>query len=189
LEAAAPARGVFAPLARAWIRHAIPLAGRLSPDPTAYQYLSDSIFEFGSGGEVESAHPAAGRERRDSREFLFGSTRLGGAVRRPAADQIPAGGAVSGRNAWAVPASATARRQSEVAVSRLLQSIVSLALAGALLWALQTWVKVREHLPLTPPQRFGGWVLLVGGFVLFTIRGVAQAMRWSVVRGGRGPRG
>src|SRR5262249_14244089 len=34
LEAAAPERGVLAPFTRAWIRHAIPLAGRLSPDPS-----------------------------------------------------------------------------------------------------------------------------------------------------------
>src|SRR5262249_25860369 len=46
LEAAAPARGPLAPFARFWIRRAIPFAGRFSPDPSAYRYLSQSIFEF-----------------------------------------------------------------------------------------------------------------------------------------------
>ena len=80
-------------------------------------------------------------------------------------------------------------RQREVAISRLLQSVLSLALAAALLWALRTWLKVRDDLPLTPPQRFGGWILLVGGFVLFAFRGVTQAMRWSAMRGGERSRG
>ena len=44
------------------LRHVIPLAGRLSPDPSAYQYLSRSIFEFGSGPEFERDLEAAGFE-------------------------------------------------------------------------------------------------------------------------------
>src|SRR5262245_19783630 len=49
LEAAAPAPGPFAPFHGFYLRRLVPLAGRLSPDPSAYQYLSRSIFEFGSG--------------------------------------------------------------------------------------------------------------------------------------------
>jgi len=193
LEATAPAQGALAPFARFWIRRAIPLAGRLSPDPTAYRYLSESIFEFGAGPEFESALDAAGFRRSESRAFLFGSARLWVAVRAPAAGQIPAAGtetAVRSANpARRGFAPASPGRAGEAAVARLLQSGVSLALAAALLYALVTWVKVREHLPLTGPQRFGGWVLLIGGFVIFAFRGVTQAMRWSATRGSDRSRG
>src|SRR5262245_51050575 len=76
LEAAAPGAGPVAPLHRFYLRHLVPLAGRLSPDPSAYVYLSRSIFEFGSGPEFEAGLAAAGFRVLDQRRFLLGATRL-----------------------------------------------------------------------------------------------------------------
>src|SRR5262249_51803249 len=76
LEASAPGSGLLGALARAWIRHAVPLAGRLSRDPSAYRYLAESILEFGSGAEFEADLEAAGFARLESRAFLFGGARL-----------------------------------------------------------------------------------------------------------------
>src|SRR5215831_1596593 len=95
LEAAAPAAGALAPFARWWIRHAIPFAGRLSPDPSAYRYLAHSIFEFGSGPEFEADLDACGFTRLEARAFLFGATRL----------WVAESGAAVGQKATATPAS------------------------------------------------------------------------------------
>jgi demethylmenaquinone methyltransferase/2-methoxy-6-polyprenyl-1,4-benzoquinol methylase len=76
LEATAPRAGWFAPFHAFHLRHVIPLAGRLSPDPSAYEYLSRSIFEFGSGVEFEREIEAAGFERVADRAFMLGATRL-----------------------------------------------------------------------------------------------------------------
>jgi demethylmenaquinone methyltransferase/2-methoxy-6-polyprenyl-1,4-benzoquinol methylase len=47
LDSVAPGRTAFAPFHALYLRHAVPLLGRLSPDPAAYRYLSESIFDFG----------------------------------------------------------------------------------------------------------------------------------------------
>ena len=47
LDSVAPARTWFAPFHGMYLRHVVPLLGRLSPDPNAYRYLSESIFDFG----------------------------------------------------------------------------------------------------------------------------------------------
>src|SRR5213593_2518051 len=76
LEAVAPATGLFAPVHRFYLRHIVPLLGRISPDPSAYAYLSQSIFEFGAGPEFEDDLARAGFQVVASRSFLFGATRL-----------------------------------------------------------------------------------------------------------------
>src|SRR5262249_5072503 len=71
---------------------------------------------------------------------------------------------------------------------RLAQALTSALLAGALAWAIAEWLKVRDRLPLTPMQRTGGWVLLVGGLLVFGSRSVVQLLRWSAARDrARGP--
>jgi len=72
LEATAPAPGPLEPFLRFWVRHVIPLAGHLSPDPSAYRYLSESIFEFGAGPEFERDLAGAGFEVTRRRSFLLG---------------------------------------------------------------------------------------------------------------------
>jgi len=41
-------------------------------------------------------------------------------------------------------------------------------------------------LPLNPPQKVLGWVLIVAGLAVFSVRGAVQWLRWSVVRDGGG---
>lgn len=190
LEAAAPAPGPMAPFARWWIRHAIPFAGRLSPDPSAYRYLSESIFEFGSGPEFEADLAAAGFCKLEGRSFLFGATRLWVAESVPAVGQKATESPRAVQDATSRPGQLTQADDdalAELDEARgwlLLQAALSVALTAALVWALVTWVNVRDHLPLSPPQRAGAWLLLIGGLVLFGARAVLQLLRWSASGGG-----
>jgi demethylmenaquinone methyltransferase/2-methoxy-6-polyprenyl-1,4-benzoquinol methylase len=180
LEAAAPAPGPLHGAHAFWVRRMIPLAGRLSPDPSAYRYLSESIFEFGAGPEFERDLSAAGLGVTVRRSFLLGATRLwvgqrGGAVGQNPADRpdsvqdAPAPGRPDGpgRSAGSDPA----RGSAAWAVA---QAAVSTSLAGALVWALVVWIKFAPALRLDPIQRIGGWVLLVGGVVVFGARSLVQ---------------
>lgn len=192
LEAAAPAPGPLGTFARAWIRHAIPFAGRISSDPSAYRYLSQSIFEFGSGPEFEADLDASGFTRLESRSFLLGATRLWVAVTRSGVGQKTTAGSAAVQGAIAPSGVSTHRdathdaQRSERGTWRLLQAITSTGLAAALAWALVVWVKVRDDLPLSPPQRLAGWVLIVAGLAFFSVRGLVQWLRWSAVRDGDG---
>lgn len=76
LEALAPSSGPLAPAHRLWVRRVIPLAGRLSPDPSAYEYLSRSIIEFGSAGAFSADLREAGFELIGFRSFMLGATGL-----------------------------------------------------------------------------------------------------------------
>ncbi len=190
LEAAAPAPGLLAPFTRWWIRTMIPLFGRLSPDPTAYRYLAESIFEFGSGPEFEADLATAGFRVVERRSFLFGASRLWVAESRPAVGQKPTEG---GRNVQVARPASGENAQSglgavgaadEAATWALIQSAVSVALTSALVWAFATWLNVRDRLPLTPPQRTAAWVLLVAGVMGFGARTALQLLRWSALRGG-----
>lgn len=195
LEAAAPAPGPLAPFARWWIRHAIPFAGRLSSDPTAYRYLSESIFEFGAGPEFEADLATAGFRRLEARAFLFGAARLWVAQSASAIGQNPTAPPSTGRNArersgdFAHGGRAAAGSLGEASAWRLARATTSLALTAALVWALGVWLKVRDHLSLTPGQRIGAWLLIGGGLVVFAVRSVVQLLSWSATRGGgRDPR-
>jgi demethylmenaquinone methyltransferase/2-methoxy-6-polyprenyl-1,4-benzoquinol methylase len=188
LEAAAPAPGPLAPFARAWIRHAIPLAGRLSPDPSAYRYLARSIFEFGSGPEFEADLDAAGFTRLEARSLLFGAARLwvaesgAGVGKKPTAHAPTMRSAMRGAGEPTSGPAAAARARAEGQAWRLVHALTSLALGAALLRAFVVWVKVREHLPLTSTQRLVGWGLLVAGLVFFSVRGVVLGLRWMASR-------
>jgi len=62
LDSVAPAQTAFAPFHAAYLRHVVPLLGRLSPDPNAYRYLSESIFDFGPPDAVARRLEDAGFE-------------------------------------------------------------------------------------------------------------------------------
>jgi hypothetical protein len=195
LEATAPGHGALAPFCRFWIRHVIPLAGRLSPDPSAYRYLSESIFDFGSGPEFESDLAATGFEVTGSCAFLFGAARLWVATRGPALGQKPTelpgslqrATRTSGETAHSARESEPAA--AEAATWHLLQAVTGTALTAALAWALQLWLKMGDRLPLTREQRLGGWVLIIGGLLAFALRNIGQWLRWSASRiGGVRPR-
>ena len=61
LDSVAPA-GAFAPFHAFYLRQVVPLLGRLSPDPNAYRYLSESIFDFGPPRAVARRLEDAGFE-------------------------------------------------------------------------------------------------------------------------------
>jgi len=76
LDSVAPARTAFAPFHAAYLRHVVPLLGRLSPDPNAYRYLSESIFDFGPPAEVARRLEDAGFENVHARTLLLGAVAL-----------------------------------------------------------------------------------------------------------------
>jgi demethylmenaquinone methyltransferase/2-methoxy-6-polyprenyl-1,4-benzoquinol methylase len=190
LEAVAPGRGPLAPFARAWIRNAIPILGRLSGDPSAYRYLAESIFEFGSGPEFEADLAAAGFRVLGSRSFLLGASRLwvaepAGSVGQKAAE--PAGSVQVARSGPGGNAPAGAEESAasrERSAWRLAQAFTSTALAAALVWAISVWLNLHRNLELSPPQRTGAWVLLLGGAIVFTARALLAWLAWSAARGG-----
>src|SRR5262245_38090751 len=188
LEATAPASGPLAPFARAWIRHGIPLVGRLSPDPTAYRYLSESIFEFGPGASFEADLDGVGFRRLGARSFLLGSTRLWVAETDSGVGQKATVTPELVRSATRASGDSTLRdpshdaQRAERDLWRLLQAITSTGLALALGWALAVWVNMHADLPLSPAQRLAGWVLIIAGVAFFSVRGVVQWLRWSAAR-------
>ena len=191
LEATAPAKGPFSFAHRLWLRHVVPAAGRLSPDPSAYQYLSDSIFEFGAGPEFERDLAGSGFVVRERSRYLLGTTSLwlaervgqvpdspGPAVQaaRPGSGGIPQPSALE---------RAAERRAAEARIWLGAQALVAVALAAALVWALAVWVKSNAGLPLSPAQRTLGWVLIVGGIALFGVRALWLLLRLGPARGAR----
>jgi demethylmenaquinone methyltransferase / 2-methoxy-6-polyprenyl-1,4-benzoquinol methylase len=192
LEAAAPAPGPFAPIHAWYLRHLVPLAGRMSPDPSAYAYLSRSIFEFGSGPEFEAALDEAGFARLDRRRFLLGASRLWVARRAPAAGQnvAPAVGAIvqnartSGGDGVNMPIGSR-RSDAEWRAWTAVQLALSAALTAALVRGLVVFINSGPDLPLDAWQRRLAWWLLVGGSVAFAIRTLALLLRLR----GPAPRG
>jgi demethylmenaquinone methyltransferase/2-methoxy-6-polyprenyl-1,4-benzoquinol methylase len=81
LDSVAPAGGAFAPFHAAYLRVAVPLLGRLSPDPAAYRYLSASIFDFGPADTVAARLAAAGFEHVRARTLLLGAVAIFEAAR------------------------------------------------------------------------------------------------------------
>jgi demethylmenaquinone methyltransferase/2-methoxy-6-polyprenyl-1,4-benzoquinol methylase len=185
LEAAAPAPGPFAPIHAFYLRHLVPLAGRLSPDPSAYQYLSRSVFEFGAGPEFESALGQAGFRVVAGRSFLAGATRLWVAERGteggqflpgPGRDrmQIARPGARDGVN---VP-SGSPGRTGEWRLWTGVQLGLSLALTVSFIWALTILVNSQFQLPLAGWHRSLAWLLVTGGLVAFGVRTAILALRF-----------
>lgn len=85
LDSVAPAGGAFAPFHAFYLRHGVPLLGRLSPDPAAYRYLSESIFDFGTPSAVAARLEAAGFEAPVRvRPLLLGAVAIFEAARRNA---------------------------------------------------------------------------------------------------------
>lgn len=190
LEASAPAPGPLRPFHAFWVRHMIPLFGRLSPDPSAYRYLSASIFEFGHGPEFARDLSAAGFELVSGKAFLLGATRLWVARRTGKVGQnratLPATVQAARQDSGDSPQGAPgeAARADEARTWLGAQAAVSAALTVTLAWALVTWAKYHDSLPLTGFQRSAGWVLLVLGLAVFAARTGWLALRFSAA--GRG---
>jgi demethylmenaquinone methyltransferase/2-methoxy-6-polyprenyl-1,4-benzoquinol methylase len=187
LEASAPAGGPLAPAHAFYLRHVVPFAGRLSGDPSAYVYLSRSIFAFGSGPEFESALRGAGFSVSARRRFLLGATRLWVARLGPGPDgNLAAAGAATMQSARARERSGAndpgARRaETEWRAWSMAQMGVAAALAAALAWGTFELGKYGAALPLEDWQRRGAWLLLAGGAAAFAFR--ALALLWRLVTG------
>ena len=183
-EAAAPAPGPFAAIHTWYLRHIVPLAGRISRDPSAYAYLSRSIFEFGSGPEFEAALDRAGFSLVGHRRFLFGASRLWVARLGPETDQNVAADVpdavqnaqVAGRSGVNLPIG-DRPQDVEWRVWTSVQLLLSVALTVALVRGLSAFINSAPDLPLEPWQRRLAWFLLVGGSLAFAIRSVALLVR------------
>ncbi len=184
LEAAAPAPGPFAPFHGFYVRRVIPLAGRLSADPSAYAYLSKSIFEFGAGPEFERALASAGFTVVSSHRFMLGATRLWVTRRSSETGQkVAPPGESAMQNAGPrrqvgvkVPIQEEGR-SSEWRVWTGVQLALALALTAALGYGLFVVVNSGASLPLTAWQRSLAWFLLVGGLLLFGVRSLVLVRR------------
>lgn len=183
LEATAPGHGGFARLHRFWLARVVPALGRLSPDPSAYRYLSQSIFEFGDGAEFERALGAAGFQLEVRRAFMLGATRLWAARRLPRAGEIEAGPAAGMHTARParlgqgdLPYAARAAER-EWRAWTLAQLVTGAALAAALIWGLASYHNYRSILPLRPWEQMALEVLLVLGVVMFSVRTVVLTLR------------
>jgi demethylmenaquinone methyltransferase/2-methoxy-6-polyprenyl-1,4-benzoquinol methylase len=181
LEAAAPGNGPLGWLHGLYLRRLIPVMGRLSPDPSAYRYLSESILEFGAGPEFEADLARAGFELLRRRSFLFGATRLWTARRRSdVATSDPAGTPVH-------PARLRKLERGEMPngdepgatewrIWNRVQLVLSIVLAGALVYALWVFLSTGLGRSLEPWQRSGMLALLILGALGFTLRAIVLAL-------------
>ena len=185
LEATAPGPGPFAPFHTFWARRIIPLLGRLSRDPSAYRYLSESIFEFGSGEEFERCLHAAGFAVVERRSFLLGASRLWAAQRLSGA---PPGGLQFARPERPERGNSTHQPRPGDAEWRWwtgAQLSISAVLVAALAWAAAAFLKYGEGLRLEPWQRSGLWFLIGAGLAGFAVRTVLLLSRFLGPPGGR----
>jgi demethylmenaquinone methyltransferase/2-methoxy-6-polyprenyl-1,4-benzoquinol methylase len=177
LEATAPRPGPLAWFHRFYARHVIPLLGRLSPDPAAYRYLSESIFEFGAGEEFERDLAAGGFGIVERQAYMFGAARLW------AAQRLTRGPGEALRNArsWGAGsgdfAQARHLRGEEWRWWTATRAAVSATLTGSLVWALVTWVKWRPALHLEPWQDRVLWLLILAGLAGFALRTLTSVLR------------
>jgi demethylmenaquinone methyltransferase/2-methoxy-6-polyprenyl-1,4-benzoquinol methylase len=177
LEATAPRPGPLAPFHRFYARRIIPLLGRLSSDPLAYRYLSESIFEFGTGEEFERDLAAGGFALVERRAHMFGAARLW------AAQRLAGGAGEALRNARSRTegsgdfAQAGRPRELEWRWWTATRAVVSATLTGSLVWALVTWVKWRPALHLEPWQDRTLWLLILVGLAGFTLRTLTLLLR------------
>lgn len=174
LEATAPRPGPLAPLHAFYARRIVPLLGRLSSEPAAYRYLSESIFDFGTGEEFERDLAAAGFRVTLAEAYLFGAARLW------AAQRLTAGGLQDARFVAGNRVDSTKRPEGWEVEWRwwtATQALFSVALTGSLVWALVTWVKWRVSLSLDPWQVAGLWFLILAGLAGFLARSVALLLR------------
>jgi demethylmenaquinone methyltransferase/2-methoxy-6-polyprenyl-1,4-benzoquinol methylase len=177
LEATAPRPGPLAPLHAFYARRVIPWLGRLSADPVAYRYLSESIFEFGGGEEFERDLAAGGFDLVGRQAYMFGATRLWAAQ---CLAGEPAGTLQNARFASAPRGNFTqgpGGRELEWRWWTGAQATLSLALTASLVWALATWIKWQPSLHLQTWQERGLWLLILAGLVGFGLRSLSLLLR------------
>jgi len=188
LEATAPAPGPLQPLLAFYVRHVIPWLGRLSPDPSAYRYLSESIFEFGAGPQFEADLAEAGFTVTARRSFLLGATRLwvvrpaGGVGKKPTVGGEIVRDATSGLPAAPNPRAGERERAADQRTWLGVQLLVSGSLTGTIAYALVMWAKRHADISLTAFQQAAGWGILVAGLVIFAVRTGWMALKFLAAR-------
>ena len=177
LEATAPRAGPLAPFHRFYARRVIPFLGRLSPDPAAYRYLSESIFEFGSGEEFERDLSSGGFGVLERQTYMFGAARLWAAQRLTGGSDAALRNARSRARARGNFTQGSHPGDLEWRWWSAAQAVVSATLAGSFVWALATWIKWRPTLHLEPWQDRGLWLLILAGLAGFSLRAVGLLLR------------
>jgi demethylmenaquinone methyltransferase/2-methoxy-6-polyprenyl-1,4-benzoquinol methylase len=187
LEAAAPAPGPLAPLHRLYLARLVPLAGRLSSEPSAYRYLAQSVLEFGAGPDFEIDMRQAGFRIETRRRFMLGAARLWVARRSGPDGQIAPISPAPLQDATAVRTAAGGRAtiEAERTTWSAAQALVSLALALALAYGAWAFARWNAALPLRAWQRQLAWALILAGTIVFGLRATALAGRWFANRRGR----
>gem|GEM_PF-67109 len=185
LEATAPRPGPLAPLHRFHLRRVVPLLGRLSPDPSAYRYLGESILEFGDGTAFEAALSAAGFGGVRRRRFLLGASALWSARREASrGEHPPAAGPVVHSARWDAAVRGEIPR-ARAAHDRELrawvggQLAISAALTATLAWSLMSFHNMLREQILPEWQSRLGWLLLGGGLAASALR---TAVLWKRFR-------
>lgn len=178
LEATAPGEGPLAPLHRLHVRHGIPLLGRLSPDPTAYRYLSESIFEFGDGRAFEADLLAAGFEPVGARSFAFGAARLW-VVRRTAQARPGAlqNAAPTGR-AWGDLPKPRDPRLLEWKLWTGFRLLLTVAITVSLILGFRTFLEFTPRASLAGWERAAMRAVLYAAIVVFGVRSLLLAVRF-----------
>ena len=181
LEACAPREGPFAPFHRFHLKHVVPFLGRLSPDPSAYRYLSESIFEFGDGRPLEADLAAEGFTLVATRGFLLGATRLW-IARAPGSAGDTVQDARKGRVGRGTLPSVDPAPPGEGAGWTRVQLLVSATLTVALATGLIQFARTAKNLPLAGPTRFLLGALLVLGVFVFALRTLLLGLRGGTPR-------
>ena len=176
LEASAPRPGPFAPFHRFHLRHVVPFLGKLSPDPSAYRYLSESIFEFGDGRSFEADLAAEGFAVVATRSFLLGATRLW-VARGPGGIPAIVHDARSGSGGRGTLPSGHPSDAGEGAGWSRVQFLVSGALTVTLAAGLIQFARTAKNLPLAGPTRFLLGALLILGLAVFALRTLLLGLR------------
>jgi len=182
LEGTPPEPGPFAPFHRFHLRHVVPLLGRLSPDPSAYAYLGQSILAFGPASEVDRELQAAGFEITAHQTFMLGAARLW--VARRTHEKVGEAGATSfvhsararGPDRGDMPNRHPAG-DWEWRIASATQLVVCLAVLVSLVVALVQLSNAEAMSFLTPGQRLGGIILSIAGIAGFALRALALSGR------------
>jgi len=176
LEAAAPSPSAFAPLHRVYLERGLPLLGHLSPDPSAYRYLGESILEFGPRETFEHTLAEAGFHLERRRRFMLGATYLWTATsggeeaptgRPPALQAARVQGAARGRMR-----TTASWREREWRVWTTVQLVVSVGILAVLAIAWRSFHELGSALAIEDWQRQAMGFVLVVGLLGFAIRSV-----------------
>lgn len=178
LEATAPGGGPFAPFHHFHLRRVVPLLGRLSPDPSAYRYLSESIFEFGDGRAFEADLILAGFEPAGARSFLLGAARLW--VVRRAAQSGPPGLQNAARSGpvWGDLPKPRDPRALEWRLWNGFKLALSASILTALVLGFRSFMELARATALAGWQRSGMRLLLYAAIATFALRSVLLLVRF-----------